>query len=945
MTASNNGSARNGKGGKSYATTDSLREACPPHKLNELDNLVKELKGDEERILQKIAEWWDQGEGAPATEEQWEDVNKKHGKKKDMTTTSYRGRGRGGSGEGRGREGRGEGRGREGRGRGSFRGGDGGRGGGRGRSPGGRGGRGRSQPRDKGGHGSSSNGGSIDENNLLNDLDSHPPPPGGIPANVKIPQGAWAKQQTTSTTNTTSAAATNTTGSDYADEVMTEPPVSSMVESHEPDLISAPVSSQHLAGAKKSVARSGPTTGNVWATKGSAHLIQAEKPKLPAPVHAAVTAPIKRSTPTLAPVGNLSAPTPMTAPPMHVPPEPEPELEPEPPIAVLQHQHDVIPPSNSAQVPSVSTSVNTPLEVVDDPSPVARVQNLEDSVWGAASSPPVSVPTQPTKEEHAPEPPVTASSIHTQPIGAPVVEPQAPPAVSHAAPQTQAPRSVQPKSQPRAPPPSVLNMGHWETDGDDKNIDFGFGTFGVDPEAAIMDATTASSSTNNVSQAAPKESPAPATAPSPARPPPGLSIGGAMRPIPADAVLVHELENKLEEASLNAAAQQAVTEPSSGGLQSQQSQSVAPPDGNSVSNDSVAPANNEPSAPNHQVPTYGQPVATSVTGGMGMYNYGGNPAGASAAFIGGMPSAPALGTPIPPKPPMGVALAPTQPQSLYGGAPTAQQQAQISATSSGTGPNNANAPNSSNNTPTPTPGLPPGMPAIPYNPALFYGQQPHMGQYQGQIGYNYGYGAQFGGVQGGFGYPPSMGHSGGYGGGPHYDDQGGSHQGTSGYQKNTGGYRGRGNHHNNANQYQNQYNPQQHAGAYGGQPYGAMGYHGGDFSRGGYGQPGGMQDHYIPQQQQPQAPQIGGFQSDADQYKGKKGGPRGGYQQFQPGPPPHLNQQPFGLQGSQAGGSNSDSNSHSGPGTTGGTTGAGGWANQTSGGGGWGAGAPSWQGK
>ena len=838
-------------------------------------------------------------------------MNKKHSKKKE--TYSYnRGGGRGRGGEGRGRGSSSSGREGGGRGRGGFR--EGGRGG-RGRSASGRGGRGRSQQhREKG---PPVNNPATDASNeeTLNDLESHPPPPGGIPANVRVPQGAWAKQQQATTPTTATATATSP---DIADEIKTDAPVSSVPEKHEPDPIAPPTTTAVQPPVPKPVSRPAPA-GNVWATKGSAHLIRAEQPKPPAAI---APAPVKRSAPP------APAPPPMAAPLLHVPPETEPDLEPE---AV----EDVLPPSSSTQVPQ-----QAPVEQEESAS---SGQKLEGSVWGAAPA----ASTQTGNEDVVPtDAAVPPSPMHTQPIGAPVVESQA---TASAPPQSQAPTSVEPKPQPRAPPPSVLNMGHWETDGDDKNIDFGFGTFGVDAEAASMDATTASSSTNNVSQTAPKETPAPppatATAPSPARPPPGLSIGGGMRPIPADAVLVHELENKLEEASLNAA-QQAVSEQAPGALPTQPSQSVAPPEGN----DPVSSTNSEPSAPTQQ-PTYPQPAGTSGTGSMGMYNYAGAPAGTGAAFIGGMPSAPALGTPLPPKPPMGVPLAPTQPQqpqhqSLYGAAPTTQQQ---QPTSSGSAPSNTNAPNSSNNSaPTPTPGLPPGMPGMPYSPALFYGQQPHMGQYQGQIGYNYGYGAQFGGaVQGGFGYPPSMGHSGGYGAGPHYDDQGGSHQGSSGYQKNSGGYRGRGNHHNNANQYQNQYNPQQHAGAYGGQPYGAMGYHG-DFSRGGYGQPGGMQDHYIPQQQQQQAPQIGGFPGDADQYnKGKKGGPRGGYQQFQPGPPPHLNQQPFGLQGTQAGGNTSDSNTHSGPNSTAGATGTstGGWPNQTSGGSGWGGGAPSWQGK
>ena len=91
-----------------------LREACPPHKQNELVSLVKSLKGDEEKCRKKISEWWD--EPVVAQEAAWEDVNKKHPKKSRPQTSS----GRGGRGRGPGRGGRGRGgdTGRTGRGRG-----------------------------------------------------------------------------------------------------------------------------------------------------------------------------------------------------------------------------------------------------------------------------------------------------------------------------------------------------------------------------------------------------------------------------------------------------------------------------------------------------------------------------------------------------------------------------------------------------------------------------------------------------------------------------------------------------------------------------------------------------------------------------------------------------------------------------------------------------------
>merc|ERR1712238_363307 len=98
--------------------------------------------------------------------------------------------------------------------------------------------------------------------------------------------------------------------------------------------------------------------------------------------------------------------------------------------------------------------------------------------------------------------------------------------------------------------------------------DFGFGSFGPDNEIVNMDVSTVTTNANNVSnivtniQPQPEPVPkiiaesissppaepvpaAPTSSVSPARPPPGLSIGG-MPPMPANAVLVHELENKLE---------------------------------------------------------------------------------------------------------------------------------------------------------------------------------------------------------------------------------------------------------------------------------------------------------------------------------------------------------------------------------------------------------------
>jgi len=497
-------------------------------------------------------------------------------------------------------------------------------------------------------------------------------------------------------------------------------------------------------------------------------------------------------------------------------------------------------------------------------------------------------------------------------------------------------------------------MGHWET-GDDnedsQNMDFGFGSFGNDNDGAPMEASKDGAPTSTSTP--PNTAPVAATAVSPARPPPGLSIGG-MPPMPAGAVLVSDLENSLENTNLNG---------------NKNDQQAPVPQDKPISNPL-------PPQPNAQVPAGPAGAAAPVLPGqhnynqygMGMYNY--NAAAAQGSgFVAGVhaPSGPFLAGGV------GVVPPQQQPPKAGGhqpettpGAP-AQNLPQgglyghhAPAPSSGNAPDAANTRTDANanstNGAAPAAGMPPGMPGMPGMPPYHYGQQPFLyGQHQGGMGYQYGYGAQFGGVQGGFGYQQVMGQSGGYGG-PHYGDdgqhqggpphQGNTHHtgGSGGYNKNSGGgYRGRNNHHNN--QYQNQYNPQQHGG-YGGQPYG-MGYHNDHFNqRGGYGHnmgdPYGMQQQQQQQQQQPgvHAGGGGGFQDDNDHSKGRRGGNNrnnnSSLQQFQGAPQGHLSagQQPaFGLQG--------QSNDSAQTGTGGGGSG---WSNNNNQGGGWGGGgATGWQ--
>jgi len=608
-------------------------------------------------------------------------------------------------------------------------------------------------------------------------------------------------------------------------------------------------------------------SGNVWATKGSAHLIQAEKEPVP------------------------------------------------PPPAPVVEEPEIVTPPSPARVEQLPTESLGP--------------TLETGLPTWADPEPASEPT--------PAPQAMEMPIPTPP--SPVPEPE--PIVERAVPEAVvSPVLVRPPASPAAQ--KVLNMGRWDTGGGDDtdNIDFGFGSFGA----------VADTNTNDIVQQVVNKEPTLSTAGtsvSPARPPPGLSIGG-MPPMPASAVMVHELENKLEGASLNA---KNITAAEQGPVPGTQ----APQQMNAMGHNALPSGLTQQNYNQQQLHQQQQLMP-------GMYNYNAAGGGFMQPVLAGMPQQ------QPGKPGIGGPQGSLPQQGLYG------NQAPQSVPSSAAG-NSSRADSSTNDNTTatgaaPTAGGPPGMPStIPYanpalnNPALHYGAQhaaavQHQQQFyalgghqQQGIGYNYGYAGhaqQFGGaVQGGFGYPQMMGQSGGYGA-SHYDDQG--HQGNShqsgGYQNKSGGggggYRGRNAHGNN--QYQNQYNPQQHGG-YGGQPYG-MGYHG-------HAQ-GGMGDPYAAMQQQQQQHQqhggihsggVGGFQDD-DHQKGRKDG-RGGnnnsslqgqFQQQQGGPPQLGGQgQSFGLQGQQQ---------QQGGGIDSAPSSGGGWSNQAAGGGWSGSAAQSggWQG-
>lgn len=810
---------------------EQFRDACPPHKVKDLDALVKQCKGDEVKIQAKITEWWEE----PQVEEpQWEavgKVNKKSPVPEKKEKVGDRGGDRGGlRSDGRGRGGLSGGGRRDERPSGGG-GRDGTRKDGRGAGRGGGGGRNGDRDRSRGGEGASS---------------SPTPTPApkpkeepGIPTpvtNVQGPKGAWGGGQSFAAAAAASSVlkpppATPTVQAAPVSQVSAAPkeqaPIMEPEEEVPVDLGRPAVNMISPAdpmpsGLLTPAAPFSPpakTTGNVWGTKGGAHLIQAEKKPIPAP------APLPLS--------------PEVVEPDHI--EPEPELEKDSSFAVSLD--GVLPPSvNGANInasgwePIVETD-SMSQQQMSQPSPVRAI-----SVDAASSMP-------------EPEP---------------VLLPK--PTASVSLPVAPAPASGGIKSN------SVLNMGHWETGDGDDDLDFGFGSFGApenDTDATVTEKSKGSSSANASSAAnAPHASPA--------RPPPGLS----MPPMPAGAMLVHELENKLEAAAL------------------------AP---KVDSNNGSDHATSQPSQPQ----LFMNPPGMSQYGGMGMYNI--PPPGMHSGLASMPPPGQfpldtgvnqqqvniQLNNSRPGNPPSQLNQAGQQPQQgQYG-------MQQTSSASNNSGAPSSDAPNAG------APGMPPGMPSMQYpNPAYMYAAGAVPGQFN-QMGHPaygmqaaaYGYGQQFapqGGHQYGGYNQGLMGQGGGYGAPQHYDDQRGGPRGGAGgnmrddnqgggYNKGggRGGYRGNRSHHQNSHQagYGNNYPANPNLGGYGAGPY--------NMAYGGYGNPGGPSgmDPYAMQQHQQGGGGYGGFPHQDNDHK-KSLGPHGGNQQaggFQQ--QSHLHQQQLGLQG------------------------------------------------
>jgi len=289
-----------------------LRHACPKHRINDFEALVKQHKGDENKISMTIREWWE--EEPESKDAEWHDVSKKAVKKSGnpnpnrnfQNSSGHRGdRDRGGrdnnrsSGSGRGFYGRGMG---------------GGRGAGAERRP-----REFGRDRDRGVTRSGANKPMSSTDAVIGSYVETKPkntqPPdqsSGVPTpitNVAAPKGAWGQ-------NTNSYVGASSTVHDKEPLTSSEVPIRTDVGSvtaHDPTpagfldskpmmplesiLPSAEDGFAPIASSRPSVPTPAPPTGNVWATKGSAHLIQQEivKQKPPVSRHVAVTGGDRKS--------------------------------------------------------------------------------------------------------------------------------------------------------------------------------------------------------------------------------------------------------------------------------------------------------------------------------------------------------------------------------------------------------------------------------------------------------------------------------------------------------------------------------------------------------------------------------------------------------------------------------------------------------------------------
>lgn len=895
----------NGRGGPKKhdgKISDKFRDVCPPHKVKDLDALVKQCKGNETQIQAKIAEWWEE----PQVEEpQWESVgkaNKKQPEKKDRG--EHRGAGRdsrndrdrgGVSGGGR-RDGRTYGGGAR---DGPRRDGKGGRGG----SSGGRYG---DRDRNRGG-----DRGAVQQKSTPAPAPAAPAPKpkeSGVPTptpacNIPAPKGAWGGQ---SLSFAAAAASSSASKQPTPAPPVPEPLAPSVPEQQpeEPAPVLEPEEEVPIDLGGPSVNMLSPedptpsglptaaplvppvaTTGNVWGTKGGAHLIQAAKKPIPAPMPVAPEVEVE---PELVDEPEVVSEEPEMSFVEEPAPLPEPIVEPEP---VAEPEQPLV----------TDNTFGVSLDSVLPPS--VNGSNINASGWEPILEP-TETSQQPSVDISQPSP-VGAISVGTAP-SMPEPEP-----ISLPKPIESAPPAVAPTAEIK--PSSVLNMGHWETgDGDDDALDFGFGSFAPenDNEPSATEVTAPSAAPAAPPTSTTSAPPANATHASPARPPPGLS----MPPMPANAILVHELENKLENTTLGPKVDTSTSVSEKTTTTTQSSAASSQPQKFNAVNELAGQMN---------------PPGMSQYGGMGMY---GIPPPGVPNSLGSMP---------PGQFPLGgnSQQQPEQSDSRPGSGPNlnqpSQQQQQqqgpygMQQTSSTANNNNSGGANDSGapgGAPSNNAGMPPGMPSMQYQPNPAYLYAPGQFNQMGHPAYGMqaaAYGAY--GAAGQFGHPPqgpggpqfgyggqglmgAGGHQGGgsaYGAPSHYDDQrgpGGPRGGGGGNMRDShkggrGGYRGNRNHHQN-NQYgNNAYQGNPNLGGYGAGPYN-MGYG----HAGGYGNPAGPSgmDHYgmsqqQQQQQQQQGGAYGGFSHQDNDHNKKSSGPhgqQGGFQQQS-----HLHQQPLGLQG------------------------------------------------
>lgn len=834
------GGRDSGQKNKNAKLVDEYRGHCPPHRVKDLDALIREKKGNKDQINEQIQLWWEH----PEAEEKWEDVSKKTSKRQQSRNSQNGGgyHGRGGRG-GRGGHGRAM---------------NGGRGGGadRDRRKERNGDRGKSDrfqkpatptmPQEK-------------KENVI---------PGPAPVKTERPlQGAWGQRAAAPISTPAVPAAPTVVTPALAEVKPAEPePVFDVgvVTAQDPTPAGFVENTDTIKPETKAPApKSTAPAGNVWATRGSAHIIEAEKPK---PPPQPVSKPKNRNNhpPKQKSIVEPPLSTEIT----------EPIIDSNSTLPELVKEDPIVAPPTTSSSPLES---GLPASVNGANINAAGWKPMEN---GGASSVDIVQPS-----------PVGPVSVGSAPTGGDL-----PPLDNNEIIQetiltteetTSVPVQTVPTSIESLKPASALNLGHWETGDGEDNVshDFGFG-FGQENDVASVDEAT-NSSTAGASNVPSVPQPTPATANpvtaesvpvpaaatvSPARPPPGL----VMPPMPDQIVHVHELENKLANTSLPSKKEDVNEKVDIVKTTSTEASSTAQSSTSYTAGGQ--PANNEGFV---QMPPAGVMSQQNYTGqyGMGMYSYNAqNPAVATPNGFMGVPNpaAPLLSSGVLPQQKQQNVTTPQQqgaglpqPGSLYGAPSPANPTTESNTTSESSNPANP-SPNNA--------GIPPGIPAgMPYNPALFYGQQPYqMGQHHGVGAYGFAYGGQYGGVQGGFGYQQVMSQGGGYG--QPYDDQGhGNHSNNNthqgGYNKNSGGYRGRNNHNNHHhNQYQNQYNPQGHGG-YGGQPYN-MGYN--DFNqRGGYGPGNHMDSSYMQN--------SGGYQSgfnQDDNQQMSKGKAKGGNRNF-----------------------------------------------------------------